>query len=388
MVITTLEEVHEKLRFVLSDFTQDRHTELPPLDGIDWRDVDLDRQVFTVPSILLATLHSIAGWDKYGPEEKMRWGIPATYKGIDLSFELRKFGLRLLVRDVPEAEPSVVRELCSKVQSAIHVTERYLKDIARQQADSGNVTVANYFWRFEGAYHFFREHASEAYRKPDPPMRVTRRDNDGSPIVWSRAVMDGLREGSYYCTAMLDAYFSRLEHTLILVLPFLHFDASGGRLLEMIGARWDEKFRQVFDLQNDRQAKQCYDRLKSVKERFRNTLAHGGFEKGLTSLYFHFQGVGALPAALSRHQGSWEFQFVPLPEATFEDVAKIFDEFDAYLETGPTKYGIQFAKTGLAVCFDTDSRTRYAAAMASEAEFEEMIAFLSYDHDRNVNMDY
>src|ERR1700730_1994799 len=117
-----------KLRFVLSDFTQDRGTELPPLDGIGWRDVDLDRQVFTVPSILLATLHSIAGWDKYGPEEKMRWGIPATYKGIDFSFELRKFGLRLLVRDVPEAEPSVVRELCRKVQSAIHVTERYLKD--------------------------------------------------------------------------------------------------------------------------------------------------------------------------------------------------------------------------------------------------------------------
>jgi hypothetical protein len=373
MDITTLEEVQEKLRLVLSDFTQDQNTELPPLGSAGWRGVDLDRHTFAAPSVLLATLHSIKGWDKYGPEEKMRWGIPARYKGIDFSFELRKFGLCLLVRDVPEADPTFVHELCRRIQSAIRATERYLKDIARQQADSGNVTVGNHFWRFDAAYHFFREHASEAYRKPDPPMRVTRRSTDGTPIVWSGTVMHGQREGSHYSTA---------------ILPFLNFDPSMGRLLEMIGARWDEKFRQVFDLSNDRQAKECYDRLKSIKEQFRNTLAHGGFEKGIASLHFHFQGVGALPAALSRHQDSWEFQFVPLPEATFEDVASVFDEFDAYLETGPTKYGMRFAKTGLDVCFDTDSRARYAAAMTSEAEFEEMIAFLSYDHDRHVNMDY
>ena len=277
MGITTLEEVRERLWLVLRDFSQDQNTKLPSLDRAGWRGVDLDRHTFAAPSVLLATLHSIKGWDKYGPEEKMRWGMPATYKGIDFSFELRKFGLCLLVRDVPEADPTFVHELCRRIQIAIRVTERYLKDIARQQADSGNVTVGNYFWRFDAAYHFFREHASEAYPKPDPPMRVARRDAHGTPIVSSRTIMDGLREGSHYCTAMLDAYFSRLEHILILVLPFLNFDPRMGRLLEMIGARWDEKFRQVFDLSNDRQAKQCYDRLKSIKERFRNTLAHGGF---------------------------------------------------------------------------------------------------------------
>jgi hypothetical protein len=388
MDITTLEEVQEKLQLVLNNFTQDQNTQLPPPGSTGWRRVDLDKHAFATPSILLATLHSINGWDKYGPEEKMRWGIPATYKGVDFSFELRKFGLCLLVRDVPEADPTFVHELCRKIQSAIHVTERYLKDIAKQQADSGNVTVGNYFWRFDAAYHFFREHASAAYRKLDPPMTVRRWDPDGTPIAWSGTVMGGPREGSYYCSAMLDAYFSRLEHTLILVLPFLNFDPSRGRLLEMIGARWDEKLKQVFDLSNDRQAKQYHDRLKSIKERFRNTLAHGGFEKGITSLHFHFKGVGALPAALSRHQDSWEFQFVPLPETTFEDVTKVFDEFDAYLETGPTKYGVQFAKTGLDVCFDADSRGRYSSATASDAEFGEMIAFLGYDHARHVNMDY
>lgn len=123
-------------------------------------------------------------------------------------------------------------------------------------------------------------------------------------------------------------------------------------------------------------------------DEYEELLEQVGFEKGMTSLHFHFQDVGALPAALSRRQDSWEFQFVPLPEATFEDVARVFDEFDAYLETGPTKHGIRFAKTGLDVCFDTESGTQYAAAMVSEAEFEEMIAFLSYDHDRHVNMDY
>lgn len=126
MDTTTLEEVQEKLQLVLRDFTQDQRTELPPQSCEGWRSFDLDNQRFPVPWLVFATLRSIVGWDKYGPEEKMRWGIPSTYKGIGFSFELRKLGLRLLVRDVPHADTEFVQELSRKIQSAITATEKYL----------------------------------------------------------------------------------------------------------------------------------------------------------------------------------------------------------------------------------------------------------------------
>jgi hypothetical protein len=55
-------------------------------------------------------------------------------------------------------------------------------------------------------------------------------------------------------------------------------------------------------------------RTQGIKERLRNPLAHGGFERGWASLYFHFHRVGAIPASLTRFRDGVRFNLIPVVE--------------------------------------------------------------------------
>lgn len=61
---------------------------------------------------------------------------------------------------------------------------------------------------------------------------------------------------------------------------------------------WSEKLKRVWDLIKDQEAKTLYDELRTIKERFRNSLSHGALEKGGMSLFVHIPALGALPASL------------------------------------------------------------------------------------------
>jgi len=72
--------------------------------------------------------------------------------------------------------------------------------------------------------------------------------------------------------ACVNAFFSLLEHRLVLVLPFIDFDPADGALTAFIGARWGDKFRRVFDVASDSTAHAIYDRLHRIAEAYRNSV--------------------------------------------------------------------------------------------------------------------
>lgn len=104
--------------------------------------------------------------------------------------------------------------------------------------------------------------------RPDEPMRATGWDENGRPIAWSRKSRQGEREDFYYKVAMIDAYFSRLEHLLVLLLPFTNFTAAGEALLKFIGTNGDGKFKTISDIATNPAAKSLYDRLKLRRSGF------------------------------------------------------------------------------------------------------------------------
>src|SRR5262249_22757239 len=124
------------------------------------------------------------------------------------------------------------------------------------------------------------------------------------------------------------------------------------------------------------------------KERYRNPIAHGGFEKGGASLYFHVPTVGALPASLVSVRDSWTFSFIPIPETSYAEICALFDEVDAFLARAPTAYGWKFAECGLDVVFDSKTREEHGCAMASDDAFEAMLKKLSLEVDYHRNMEY
>ena len=335
---------------------------------------------FPVAELILVGFTKLLDFKPFGPGEKMRWGIEAKLDGHPFTVTLEKFGLRLYV----PPEERVAVEAC--LHRICRMAEGYLKDIATVQVRAGNVTIENQFYTFENAYRFFRKKAKRAYRSRAPKAKILARDKDGNPMGWSRDPFKPQREGGYYTTAMLDAYFSRLEHLLVLVLPFLGFNGSGGELLVFVGLDWGEKWRKIFG-SNKSDATKIFESLHRVKESIRNPSSHGGFAKKGESFYFHVDDIGALPALLSG-RGKTEIAVVHVAEQTYEEVCQALDEADDFLSQSIIHFGFEFVRSGLDVVFSPDMVAEYQKACKSEDDFQRFVDYQGHLWEMHTNMDY
>lgn len=263
-----------------------------------------------------------------------------------------------------------------------------MRELANQQIESGNVTIENQYHRFDGAYRYFREKAGLAYAADPPPPVVTHRSSDGRPSGWSSQPWKPQIEGGYLAGAMIDAYFSRLEHLLVLVLPFLDFEPGNGGLLNFVGMTWREKWRQLLATATDTRAKLMFDQLIEIKEEIRNPLSHGGFTKKGTSFFFHVEGIGALPALLTGHGRSFELSITRVPQGTYEDLCSRLDAIDAFLAESSLAPGVQYATAGLDVAFSTEFRKACKDAAESPEALDRFIDHQAYLTDMHANMDY
>ena len=213
-------------------------------------------------------------------------------------------------------------------------------------------------------------------------------DQHGEPRGWSWDLDKSEREGFFLGAASVESYFSRLEHLLVLLFPFTDSFGAGIGIVPFIAGSWRHKYKRIFDLKKDREAKDLYDSLVAAKERYRNSVAHGGFEKGSSSLFVHFPVTGAIPVQLGRVAKGIHYSLYPIPAASFSEVTELFDRTDRYLRRGPTRFGFVYVDSGLDVPCDTDSVQKYKAAMCSVGAFKDFVKRESFLYARNVNMEW
>lgn len=197
-------------------------------------------------------------------------------------------------------------------------------------------------------------------------------------------------EVNFYTIAMLDAFYSLLEHTFVLILPFLKHDLPTEITLEkFIGMNWKNKYHHIFSASDKTAVSQQLDTLIQIKEQYRNPLAHGYFQKNGHSFSVHMENLGAIPMALTKHRGSLSYGFEQPDEKEFNEICTALDKFEKFLAELPeTKYGMIYIETGFLVAFDIDSRTRYMEAMTSKEAFEGLLDFTGYQIDSAANMDW
>lgn len=354
--------------------------------GCEWVGHKLSAGEFPVPELVLFGLRDLRGLKSWGPMEKVRWIVDGTVGDVPFSVALQKFGLRL--HTPADTQKRSLDSILRALHTAADIAELYLRTVAAHQIESANVTIENKFLRFDDAYRFFRERALEAYESPPPEPVVISMGPDGTPNGWSSQPFKPQREGGYLAGAMLDAYFSRLEHLLVLMLAFADFDPTTDSLVRFVGLRWSDKWKRLFDVAANESAKAAYDRLHRVKEGFRNPLAHGGFGKKGTSFFFHADGIGALPALLADHDVSFDLQITQVPQESYEQVCADFDSVDEFLGSSSLWAGYRFASSGLDVSFAASSLREYAQAALSEESLDEFIDHEGYLHDMHANMDY
>lgn len=354
----------------------------------DGKPIEVAPSRLPLSSLVFICLVMIKGYRYWGKDEKLLWTIPFKYKSYSLLLSHRKFGLELLSNSATPPSQEMVEEILKQLNKAIKITDKLMQPYADEQVKAGNVTVVNSYHKLNMMYRFFRRKAKEHFRRASraPTSLEPSRTGHIAPLINWRGQHE--REGAYYSIAMIDAFFSRLEHMLVLILPFVGFDPVHEDLVAFISSAWSDKFKRIFDVGHNRRAKSLYDQLDSIREKYRNPVTHGYFEKAGASLYFHFPNLGAIPVRLSKFREGLHYSFLPITETSFEEVCQLFDKVDILLKSGMAGKGFLFAKTGLNVAFDGNSIAEYRLACSSEKSLRQFIDRVAHWDTIVSNMDW
>ena len=374
-------------------------------------------------------LVQVLGCQDIGIGEKTRWQVTFRYDGVEAVLAHQKFGVRLFLDEVGVGErdgQALAREAIQKLNAIVKTIEQdSLKDLARQKVADAQVTLLNQHARLRAAYVHFRAEAESllaASEAPDTEIGFEEED-DGVPAVLTEtyrryvnlisrsshlrraharverevrkrlpgaspaSAPEGLftelmaplqrswerqEQGSFAAIAAINAYFSWLEHVLVLALLFTDVDPRNGTLEEHIGDKWGEKFKRVFDVQ-ERDANRALAPVHEIAETYRNTFGHGGFDKQGATIGIHIDGIGAVPARLTDVRRSPHFELYPFGPASFREVTATLDEVDRFLREGPRAIAMRYIEAGLDVPFDGRSRSRIRTAMRNPERFDEWI---------------
>ncbi len=389
MTDLNIEKIYEGIRKSLKDFSPSTTSSYTLTYDKSSSKFNIERKEIPVPELILFTLSNVINCKTFGVGEKIRWEVPFNYKKNYCTFALQKFGLRLYL--LPSGKNGedlfkIKNEIIGKLTRAILKIEKLvLKPFAQHQITEQNFTIANNYHKLENRYAYFRNKAEiKSLKKPDYSPKP---NND--MFAGINELFELKNELFYYTIAMLDAYFSFLEHLFVLIFPFVKQENSID-LVKFISKFWSEKFKEIFDIKNDNRAKYFYDQLEEIKEHYRNYYAHGEFEKSGASLYFHVPGLGAIPAQLSNIRNKPHFNFFPVEETNLTHICKVIDQFNEWLVSDHSyvKFIVKYARSGLDLSCAPKNIQKINNSMKSEKEFENLLEHYCHLTDMHDNMDY
>lgn len=383
-----MRRIEEIIQLKLQDFNQAN----PTLDIVyqsKTKRSEIDSNIFPDPNLLLFLLIEICNFSYRNREEKMHWNVAFVYKQKNYAITHEKFGLRFYAESDNSINPD---EVLVKLKKILKIVEKHsLTDISKQKILEGNIIIVNQFNKIDNQYTYFRKRAKTEFI----PQEVKSIDLDtNNPLDFIRFSMDivnreteAKRNGQYNALAMIDAYFSRLEHLLVLALPFFNYNRDEDNMSVFVGLIWSEKLKRILEFSNS-DTLNHYHALVTIKERYRNTFAHGGFEKNGQSFYISLGNYGSIPASLSGVKNSIHFKPFPIDQSVYEEICSVFDEFDHYLSSIAMPKVWIYAESGLNLSLTENRLNRLLEAANDLDYFTQWIENEVEMYDRYYNADY
>lgn len=381
-----IDNIKDRLRIRFKDYTSCDSDDFGFRQSYNKREA-IDRNLVPVPKLLYFLLVFFLEFSTAPREDKTHWIVPFRYRGTPCALALEKFGLFLYIYKEGELDhEQYAREIVGKLQKGvIHIEKKVLKPLAHIQIRSGHITVVNYYYNLRSMYDYFRECAMRTFEKASvhaPPEKDIKKAfknlNQKTRLKW---------EGFFNTVAMIDAYFSLLEHILVFCLPFSDKKEKID-LSSFIGSNWAVKYKKVLSVKSGKPDKEFYDKLKLIKERIRNTFAHGGFDKDFgASLHIHLPGIGTVPASMSRVKDSPHFHIIPISDQNYESICKLFDDFDNWLEKKRMPNAIKYIHSGINLPMSNDFLNDLHMSIKN-GFFDKWLEFLDKEVTEYENVDY
>ncbi len=401
--MTKKNKVQDNFDYLLKDFESDPDPKVikVPLGKDVWTvkenriELPTNLRIYHPYIIFIIFVH-LKNFKYFGREEKVAWTIPVKFKGHPFILTHRKFGFYIISNEDGDEITRIGHEAILCIKKAIPYAETLIEPVITQLVDKGNVTLENKYRAIQSRYQFFRKKAEKEFKQAIKNKgKVKKTERKGKGMFASVTTFENLSAkyrlaGNNYATAMLDSYFSLLEHILVLLLPFVpHIKFEQIDLNSFISLNWRDKLKIIIELEKDANALKLYERLSAIKEDLRNPLTHGYFLKDGNSLYVHMPKVGAIPMNLTKKENHLSYAFFVVHKTNFDEIINTFDEFHNYLRTSPsTMFGMKYIEIGLPIAFDLNSRQRYKYSMTDIHHFEAFIRQQDYDYTNAMNMDW
>lgn len=341
----------------------------------------------------------IIGGRDVGRAEKQVWAAPLEMDGVRIWFAHTKFGVSATVygAESEEAAAELVADCMKRMGKATPVVSRELIDpLIDEAVAQGAFTVPNKFEYFLGMYSHLRSLSERTAARAEVTKPVTETFPGGSSTWYAAA--DLARNAGFEAVGALFAFFSLLEHLLVIGLAFREYDPEVEPFGEFLRLNWSEKFKRVVGL--DRQDdKAIYDTLRLLADENRNPAAHGGVDHNVTNVRVHLAGYGAVPTDVTASSTRPEYTFKPqLPPSVHpfadhhffggsSDGWEAVDRVLAWMRSGPLSDAYAYGESHLPVWFDDYTRQRLRDAAAAGA-MDQFVDHQSYLMDQASNMDW
>lgn len=261
--------------------------------------------------------------------------------------------------------------MCSIIKLSDGLLSPYLSDLM----NAGECTLKNEFAFLYRMYSFYKkelldnEELITNAKTKSKDKEISRNEMKEIAIL----VHDKKMKSFYYFYAMMDAFFSLLEHLCVLLLAMDEkFVPSNENIQKFIfDTNWTEKYNRIFQ-DADIKYKRRYNKLHIVKEKYRNTFAHGAFEKNGNPVFVHVPRVGAVPIALSKYKDSVRSSYLPVKNESYLELIEIFEGFFDDLESDKffaRKYEI--IRNTNDIVYNSEYHKKYVDAIKSKKKLKE-----------------
>jgi len=348
----------------------------------------VDINILPIPELALYVLVNKLNCTHYCREEKLHWGVCFFYEDKNYALEYRKYGLRLVGSSSTPTEEEA-NKILSALAKATRYVEREVRELAQQRISEGRITVINKLAEYSRTFDFFRNKAEESYTYLIEQNNLKENPDNSDKELDTLAILSEVqKEASYYAWAAVEAFYSRLEHILILIRPFVEPRLKNDEILKFMADGWGDKFKQTFFPENNQQANQIFSSLNQIKEKYRNPSAHGGFVKKGAALYFHDSLMTAQPVMLLKKNELPVLTPCGIKNNHFAEILQNFDEFELFLRNSEARYGYKYARCGLDVAYDDVSIDEYLQFSTSDEDFDNYIESVQDYLDDVNNADY
>ncbi|MBQ7924266.1 MAG: hypothetical protein IJ329_03065 [Clostridia bacterium] len=341
------------------------------------------------PNLLAYCFDNILGFEvQYRIFEKVNYIIDFDYKGTHATVRHYKMSYNISIHS------KYKDELVHIFQQVKPLLEKLFMIIGENSLTNNNFSMKNETNKYLFKLEFYEEKIEKLEKRKESIVEKTKGLYDVKIISKGMKMMTPkgakyLRllesEITYDIETYIDTFFSALEHILTLLFPFTeNFSLSDSYYKSYIRNSkwsWDKKLKDVLGTFFN---EDIYEKLKRIKEIYRNHNAHGSFSREMMA-YVQIPQFGRYPLYIGKEylKGFIDGEDY-IDYKLFQTAKSVFNDFWGMLDSS-FELPMLFLRSGLAIPVDTSIYTKDIDSLEKAQWFIDKMRF---DIDNQSNMDW